>query len=110
MQISISCTCQRCGGTGTASDPEGFGYAELYERAREVNRENAPGRTIQACNRLCEQRLAELDLDQYPPEEGPCPTCGATGRVTDLFDEEELAAALEARDRALLDAQHIVRT
>lgn len=104
LHIRLSYTCQRCRGTGIASDPEAFGYADLYERARKANRDNGPGASIHAYNRLCEQRLAEFGLGEYPPEEAPCQPCAETGELTGLFSEEDLVAAVEARDRALLDA------
>ena len=102
MILRITYTCQRCGGSGIESDPEDFGYAELYERAREAHRGSTTGNSIHTYHRLCELRFTERRLDEYPPEEGLCRECDGTGELSGDFDETTLQTAVALLHRQTL--------
>ena len=102
IEIRLTYTCQRCGGTGVESDPDGFGYADLYERARALNRGGGAGSSIHIYNRLCDERKAELGLETEPPEEDDCRACHGTGTIADTFDEAALVNAIQLVHRQQL--------
>jgi hypothetical protein len=89
VMITATAECERCDGAGAVYDPDGFGWKELLA-----------GDTATLGDRV-RARIEARDLNEEPPEEGPCPDCDGCGRqsVTLTFSEYE---SLRRTDPAML--------
>jgi hypothetical protein len=102
VMITATAECKRCEGTGTAYDPDRFGWNKLLA-----------GDTTTLGDRVM-ARIEARELDEEPPDEGPCPDCDASGQqsVTLAFTEYESLRRTEAdmlvdlEDR-LVDVNHV---
>lgn len=94
IRLVITVRCDDCEGTGTVSDPYGFGWAELvvlpndqYEREMEERGYPLGGRNA--------------DGKFPPPEEGQCGECDGAGRRRREVTLEEFAQLLAEGDNAI---------